>query len=87
MNKFIPRFLQFQGFNLKDLKEWLLKKEIEIYLEATQELKCCRCGEKLNGVHSKYKMKVRDLDIKTLKTIIIFHRRKGYCSKWYIPKT
>jgi len=81
MNKFIPRFLQFQGFNLKDLKEWLTKKEIEIHLEAIQELKCCRCGEKLDGVHSRYRMRVRHLDIMNLRCYIVFYRRKGCCPR------
>jgi len=47
MGNFIPRFLQFQGFSLKDLKHWQTKLLIEIYLEATQDMRCSRCGEYL----------------------------------------
>ena len=81
MKNFIPRFLKFQGFNTIEFKEWLTKRLIEIYIEPAEEMKCCRCGECLDKQHSSYKMKVRDLDIKIFKTVIIFNRRKGYCNK------
>ena len=44
---YIPQvFRSFQGFQIKDIKEWRDKKKMELILESKPEREhfCCRCG-------------------------------------------
>lgn len=81
MKKFIPRIFQFQGFKTIDIKEWLSKGIIELCLTPEQDMKCFKCMTWLEGLESRHKMKVRHLDVFGCLSILIFYRRKGFCSK------
>jgi transposase len=80
MIKSIPRALEFQGFKTVDLKEWLSKGFIEIYLEPTEEAICFRCKNKLTQLNTGYSCKVKHLNLFTYKTILKFKKRVGWCS-------
>ena len=58
----IPRFLNtFQGFSVKDLKEFITDQRVEIHLEKNKDTKsiCCRCCEPLGHYHDRYPRKVK----------------------------
>ena len=81
----LPRFISkiTPGFEVIDLKEWISKGYIEIYLKNKEETPriCCRCSNKLNTAKvGEHKVKVRTLDIHKFKTYLILKRQKHYCS-------
>lgn len=79
MDKSIPRFLQFQGFKTVELKEWLSKGYVEVFLEPVQEMRCYKCDTDLQSCKDMYRIKVRHLNICNYLFILIINRRKGLC--------
>ena len=80
----LPRFISkiTPGFEVIDLKEWISKGYIEIYLKNKEESPrtCCRCGHRLNLAKvGEHKMKIRSLDIHKFKTYLILKRQKHHC--------
>ena len=71
------------GFEVIDLKEWISKGYIEIYLKNKEESPrlCSKCGDRLNSAKvGHHKMRVRTLDIHKFKTYLILKRQKHHCS-------
>lgn len=81
----LPRFLTklIPNFKIIDLKEWLNKGIIEVYLRPDENHKrCChRCGHELHGITSSYKIRVQSMPIFQYKTFLCLKRAKGHCSR------
>ncbi len=80
----LPRFISkiSPGFEVIDLKEWISKGFIEIYLKNKEESPrlCSKCGDQLNSAKvGEHKVKVRTLDIHKFKTYLILKRQKHHC--------
>lgn len=80
----LPRFLSkiTPGFKVIDLKEWISKGYIEIYLkrDEVKPRKCCRCGDILDSAKvGEHKVRVRTLDIHKFKTYLVLKRQKHHC--------
>lgn len=79
----LPKFLLkiIPGFQIKDIKEWLNKGHIDIYLK--QELntspQCYRCNVLLSRITGNYRQKIQTMPILSYKTFLHIKRRKGYC--------
>lgn len=80
----IPRFLKkaFDGYEVLDVKEWLLEGRIEVFLKARDDRKriCSRCGQKLGVDRGQHALKIQGMPIMGLKLFIHFMRYKGQCS-------
>jgi transposase len=78
----LPLFLKklTPNFEIYDVKEWLKKGVIEIYLTSTVAEKiCARCNTPLSYKTGKYSLKLRTLPILQFQTFLCFFRDKGYC--------
>lgn len=80
----IPKFLlkMTPNFYIKDMKEYLHKGHIDIYLEhkySDKESSCHRCKTKLCGITSTYRQKIQTMPILSYKTFLYVKRRKGNC--------
>ena len=79
----LPRFLSkiTPGFKVIDLKEWISKGYIEIFLQKeSSERKCCRCKNILNTAKvGEHRVRIRSLDIMQYKAFLIIKRQKHYC--------
>ncbi len=79
----LPRFLSkiTPGFEVIELKEWISKGFIEIYLKReSKERKCCRCNHLLSAVKiGEHRVRIRSLDIMKFKTYLVIKRQKHYC--------
>lgn len=81
----IPKFLLklIPGFQINDIKEWLSKGHIDIYLEhkySNKESNCHRCNNPLERITGNYRQKVQSMPILSYKTFLYVKRRKGFCS-------
>ncbi|MGZ3794586.1 MAG: transposase, partial [Bdellovibrio sp.] len=79
---YIPRcFNSFQGFFVKDIKEFATDKRVEIHLDRNAEMKpkCNACGEPLGHYHDQYPMKVKHLRVFDWNVEIHFIRNKYKC--------
>lgn len=96
----IPRFLNtFQGFSVKDIKEFITDQRIEIHLEKNADTKCicCRCCEPLGHYHDRYQRKVKHLKLFNFDVTVHFFTEKRYCEnckkvrseliEWLCPTT
>lgn len=78
----IPRFLQFEKYEVIDLKEYLTDQRIEIHLRRNSEPSCCnKCRSELSHERGHYKVKVESMPIMGLQTYIIFNRYKRFCAQ------
>ena len=79
----IPRFLQFEGYETLDFKEFLSQGFIEVPLIAKEDRKrlCCRCDTELTHERGRYLVKLRGLAVMQFRLIVKFFRYKGYCPK------
>ncbi|PIK15966.1 ISL3 family transposase [Halobacteriovorax sp. JY17] len=80
----LPRFISkiTPGFEVIDIKEWISKGYIEIYLKNKEESPrtCNKCGHNLdNAKVGEHRIKVRSLDIHKFKTYLILKRQKHFC--------
>ena len=77
----LPRFLQFSGYVVKDLKEFLSEGRVEVHLELKdgRRRRCNRCKSNLTGYVGQHRMKIEGLPISGLRQFIYFWRAKGYC--------
>lgn len=81
---YIPQaFRNFQGFSVKDIKEWRSDKRIEIHLERVKDKDqhCSVCGEKLGLYHDQYKLRSKHLKMMGWQVEIVFFREKRRCGK------
>lgn len=81
----LPRFIKkiIPNFEVIDLKEWLSKGFIEIYIQKStiETPRCHRCLNSMeNACVGKHRVRVRTMDILGLKSYLILWRHKHYCS-------
>jgi transposase len=77
----IPRFLQFEKYEVTDLKEFLSDRRIEIHLKRNNESsQCKRCHLALGHERGHYQVKTEAMPIMGMRTFIIFNRYKRHCS-------
>ena len=79
---YIPQvFRSFQGFKIKDIKEFREAKKIEIILESKPEREhfCCRCGCDLGKQEGRYWLKSHHLRVMSWTVVIYFWREKRFC--------
>ncbi len=83
----IPRFLtslfKEDGFDVKDLKEFLGDGIIELHLDRRQERAwvCHRCNGELGAQRGKYPVKLEGMPILGMRFFVRFWRYKGDCKK------
>lgn len=78
----IPRFLDcFQGFSVKDIKEFITDMRVEVHLERKPDNKplCCRCAEPLGHYHDQYQRKVKHLKLFNFDVTVHFFTEKRHC--------
>ena len=78
----LPRFLKklIPGYEVTDLKEWLTKGFIEVYLRPeSEEMQCNRCDTRLSTFHGTYNITLQHLPLFNFKTYLRLKRRKGFC--------
>jgi len=79
---YVPQSLQqFQGFFVKDLKEWRSEQRVEVHLEhnPNSERFCRKCGCQLGEYHDQYKIKAQHLKIMGWQVEVHLFREKRYC--------
>lgn len=101
-NLLIPRFLNtFQGFSVKDIKEFITDQRVELHIEKNEDTKsiCCRCCEPLGHYHDhdRYQRKVKHLKLFNFDVTVHFFTEKRHCSncnkvrseliEWLCPTT
>jgi len=79
---YVPQvFRQFQGFTLRDIKEWSKEQKIEIILEKVpgKEHFCCRCGCQLGRQDGRYWVTAHHMRIMSWTVTVSFWREKRHC--------
>jgi transposase len=75
-------FRQFQGFSVKDLKEFVAVETMEIELESNENRIriCSRCGERLGAIKDRYWVRARHMRVFNWTVTVCFFREKRHCS-------
>lgn len=79
----VPRFLDsFQGFSVKDIKEFITAQRIEVHLErkSKEQRLCSRCFSALGHYHDRYHRKVKHLRLFQFNVEIHFFTEQRHCS-------
>lgn len=79
---YVPRcFNSFQGFSVKDIKEYVTDRRLEIHLERETDNPpiCNACGGQLGHYHDQYPMKVKHLRVFDWVVEVHFMRNKYKC--------
>lgn len=79
---YVPRcFNSFQGFSVKDIKEFATDRRVEIHLERNLEETaiCNACGLPLGHYHDQYQMRVKHLRVFDWNVEVHFMRNKYKC--------
>jgi transposase len=79
---YIPyAFRSFQGFSVVDIKESVVRKEMEIVLEKVEDKVhlCACCGEKLGAMEGRYWVRARHLRLFNWAVTVSFWREKRRC--------
>lgn len=79
---YVPKCLdQFQGFFVKDIKEWSSERRVEVHLAHRPEESrfCRRCGCELGEYHDQYKTKAKHLKMMGWQVEVVFYREKRKC--------
>lgn len=76
-------FRCFQGFSVKDIKEFQTTQHMEIHLEKQVDKVplCSHCGEKLGHYHDQYHVQARHLKAFNWSVSVCFFREKRHCGK------
>jgi transposase len=80
---YVPRcFNSFQGFSVKDIKEFATDRRMEIHLERDSHTPaiCNACGSSLGHYHDQYLMKVKHLRVFDWSVEVHFMRNKYKCT-------
>jgi transposase len=80
---YIPAvFRSFQGFQIKDIREWHKQSHMELVLESEPDRKhwCNRCGSQLGGQRERYWLKSRHMRVMGWTVSVCFWREKRFCS-------
>jgi transposase len=79
---YIPQvFRSFQGFAIKDIKEWRDKRRMELILESKPEREhfCGRCGCDLGRQDGRYWLRSHHLRVMGWTVTVCFWREKRFC--------
>lgn len=81
----IPRFIKnvTPGFKVIDVKEWISRGRVEIYLERKEsnKPKCRKCGSTtLGSKRGKYFVRIKTMPLFNLETYLCLWRHKYHCS-------
>ena len=74
-------FRTFQGFSVKDIKEFHKVQHMQIHLKRSEDKVqlCNRCGHKLDHYHDQYPVEARHLKAFGWTVSVCFFREKRYC--------
>ena len=80
----LPRFLSklIPGFNVIDVKEWISKGHIDIYVtkaDSAAPRACFRCQTPFQRLTGHYRQKIQAMPILQFKTFVYLKRAKGFC--------
>jgi transposase len=81
---YIPACLRgFQGFFVRDIKDYSKEQRVEVYLEQGGEniRKCTRCLDTLGVYHDSHTITAKHLKMMGWQVDVIFHREKRFCQK------
>lgn len=81
-NIYIPQvFRSFQGFNIKDIKEWRKTKRMELILDSSPDREhfCCRCGCELGQMDGRYWLRCHHMRAMGWLVVVCFWREKRFC--------
>lgn len=79
---YVPACLKdFQGFSVRDIKEFRSDKRVEVHLEQLSENPrgCWKCGCPLGSYHDNHKIRAKHLKMMDWVVEIIFFREKRFC--------
>lgn len=78
---FVPRFLQFEGYETRDFQTSTRDQVVYVDLTARDDkpFVCYRCGSQLDGERGRHRLVLRDLPLRGFQTLVRLWRRKGYC--------
>ena len=85
---YVPACLRnFQGFFVRDIKEWISEQRVEIHLEQNSDSPrvCHICGSELGSYHDQYRVKAKHLKMMGWQVEVVFYREKRFCQ--YCKKT
>lgn len=74
-------FRCFQGFQTRDIKEFISQQRLEVHLESNAKRKrlCSACGEHLGAMKDRYFVKAKHLRVMNWTVEICFFREKRWC--------
>ena len=79
----VPRFLRsaFPGYEILDLKEFLIEGRVEVHLGRDPEkpMLCHRCGAHLSAERGKYRCRVEGMSVMGIRLFAYFWRHRGDC--------
>ena len=81
---YIPAaFRSFQGFVVRDLKEFRREQVMEIHLEHAENHQphCHRCGSRLGIYHGRHPMRLKHVRMMSWEVRICFYRNKHHCAE------
>lgn len=79
---YVPACLQnFQGFSVRDVKDWRQEARVEVYLERKSDtaFHCWRCNNELGSYHDQHRIRAKHLKMMGWQVEIIFFRQKRFC--------
>ena len=79
---YVPACMRsFQGFIVKDIKDRVQERRVEVYLEqgANSLRKCHKCFSKLGSYHDSHCITAKHLKMMGWQVEVIFHREKRFC--------
>ncbi|MBK7845085.1 MAG: hypothetical protein IPJ71_15615 [Bdellovibrionales bacterium] len=82
-SEYIPQvFRSFQGFNIRDIKEWTKAQRLEIHLEKIKDKEhfCRKCGCQLGRQDGRYRVTAQHMRIMSWSVTVSFWREKRDCA-------
>ena len=79
---YLPACLrEFQGFNVRDIKDFSKERRSEIHLEQIEsnERQCSKCFNNLSNYHDNHRIKAKHMNMCGWSVTIIFYREKRHC--------
>lgn len=81
---YIPAaFRSFQGFEIRDIKEFRVERRMELVLEKapTRRHFCFRCQTELGAMNSRYWVRSHHLRVMSWTVVVCFWRERRHCPK------
>lgn len=74
-------FRSFQGFKLRDIKEFIPRAHMELHLESNKSRRrlCSVCGNELGAMKDRYFVKAKHLRVMNWTVEVCFFREKRHC--------